>query len=154
MKKLRDIIAIVFIAWFALLPPDAQAQGGEKNQPRSAPQTLTPPLPPQQVNEGDVVRVDSDLVTLTATVTDARGRFTANLKRDDLAVYEDGERQELSYFNTGDRVPVSLGILFDTRGSMIDKIEGVEDAVTHFVKSKSNYPISQCGCGRSAAITL
>ncbi len=39
--------------------------------------------------------------------------------------------------NTGDRVPVSLGIVFDTSGSMIDKIEGVQDAVEHFVKSVS-----------------
>jgi hypothetical protein len=68
---------------------------------------------PQEVGEGDVLRIDTDLVTLTATVTDARGRYVANLKRTDFAVYEDGAKQELAYFGTGDRVPVSLGILFD-----------------------------------------
>ena len=82
-----------------------------------------------------MVRVDTELVTLTATVTDRGGRHVANLKQSDFAVYEDGARQELTYFNTGDRVPVSLGVVFDTSGSMVDKIEGVSDAVEHFVKS-------------------
>lgn len=97
----------------------------------------TPP-PSQEVDEGDVVRVDTELVTLTATVTDSRGRYVANLKQSDFTVYEDGAKQELAYFNTGDRVPVSLGIIFDTSGSMIDKIDGVRDAVEHFVKSVSS----------------
>lgn len=95
----------------------------------------TPPATPQEVSQDDVIRVDTELVTLTATVTDQRGRYIANLKQSDFTVYEDGVKQELGYFNTGDRVPVSLGIIFDTSGSMIDKIDGVRDAVEHFVKS-------------------
>ena len=86
------------------------------------------------VGEGDTIRIDSELVALTATVTDSRGRNVSGLKQSDFTVYEDGAKQELAYFNTGERVPVSLGILFDTSGSMIDKIEGVSDAVEHFVK--------------------
>ena len=102
----------------------------------SAQSGQTRPRPtPQEVGEDDVVRVDAELVTLTATVTDRRGRYVANLKQNDFAVYEDGVRQELAYFNTGDRVPMSLGIVFDTSGSMVDKIDGVRDAVEHFVGS-------------------
>jgi len=102
-----------------------------------------PPIPqatpqrPQELGEGDVVRIDTELVTLTATVTDPRGRYVSNLRRDDFTVYEDGVRQALAYFSSGDRLPVSLGILFDTSGSMVDKIEGVRDAVEHFVTSVS-----------------
>jgi Ca-activated chloride channel homolog len=110
------------------------AQAG-RPRPQQSPRQQHPPPTPQEVGEEDVVRVDTELVTLTATVTDRRGRYAANLRQGDFAVYEDGVRQELAYFNTGDRVPVSLGIVFDTSGSMIDKIEGVSDAVEHFVKS-------------------
>ena len=64
-----------------------------------------------------------------------RGRYVANLKQSDLTIYENGVKQELAYFKTGDQVPISLGILFDTSGSMVDKIEGVRDAAEHFVKA-------------------
>lgn len=101
---------------------------------QSGPPTPSP-TPGQGVGEGETVRIVTDLVTLTATVTDGKGRFRANLAQGDFTIYEDGVKQELAYFNTGDRVPVSLGIIFDTSGSMEDKIEGVQDAVLHFVKS-------------------
>lgn len=95
----------------------------------------TPPVTSQGIAPGDVIRIESELVTLTATVTDSRGRYVANLKQSDFTVFEDGVRQDLAFFGTGDRVPISLGIVFDTSGSMIDKIEGVRDAIEHFVKS-------------------
>ncbi len=127
MRLLVGIITVMLFAAMITFTPGVMAQS---RRPPS------PPLPPlEEVGQDDVIRVNTDLVTLTATVTDARGRFRADLKQRDFVVYEDGVRQELAYFNTGDRVPVSLGIIFDTSGSMIDKIEGVEDAVKHFVKS-------------------
>ena len=113
-------------------PSASRAQSGQR-----IPAPRPTPPPSQEVDEGDVVRVDTDLVTLTATVTDSRGRYVATLQQSDFTVFEDGVKQELAYFNTGDRVPVSLGIIFDTSGSMIDKIHGVQDAVEHFVKSVS-----------------
>lgn len=130
MRLLIGIFILALIASVIALTPDSAAQS--QSRPRQQPQA-TPT--PQQVGEGDVIRVDTELVTLTATVTDARGRYRVDLRQSDFTVYEDGVKQELAYFNTGDRVPMSVGILFDTSGSMIDKIEGVEDAVQHFVKS-------------------
>ncbi len=115
-----------------MVPSASSAQSGQR-----APTPRPTPPTSQEVEEGDVIRVDTQLVTLIATVTDSRGRYVANLKQSDFTVYEDGAKQELAYFNTGDRVPVSLGIIFDTSGSMIDKIHGVQDAVEHFVKSVS-----------------
>jgi len=126
--------AALVISGTILITSATPGQQPSPTRPRQQ-QKPTPSPPPQEVGEGDVVRVESDLVTLTATVTDSRGRVVADLKQSDFTVYEDGVKQELSYFSTGDRVPVSLGILFDTSGSMIDKIEGVRDAVEHFVKS-------------------
>ena len=135
MKSLAVTIAAILLgAALAAAPPSA-AQSSRAQQPPQTPPPRTPARQPQEVGEGEVVRVDTEIVTLTATVTDARGRYVANLKQTDFAVYEDGVKQELAYFNTGDRVSVSLGIIFDTSGSMVDKIDGVKDAVEHFVKS-------------------
>ena len=130
MRLLIGIFILALIASVITFTPDSAAQS--QSRPRQQPQ---PTPSPQQVGEGDVVRIDTELVTLTATVTDARGRYRADLRQSDFTVYEDGVKQELAYFSTGDRVPMSLGILFDTSGSMLDKIEGVRDAVEHFVKS-------------------
>lgn len=122
-------LVLVFIITVLAVRPSSVAQSQRQPQPQATPRRT------QEVGEGDVVRIDTELVTLTTTVTDARGRYIANLKQSDFSIYEDGVKQEVAYFNTGDRLPVSLGILFDASGSMVDKIDGVRDAVEHFVKS-------------------
>ena len=106
-------------------------------QPSSIPTPVISPTPTQKTKDDEVIKIDTNLVTLTATVADKNGRNRADLKQSDFTVYEDGTKQEIAYFNTGDRVPMSLGIIFDTSGSMEDKIEGVRDAVEHFVKGVS-----------------
>jgi VWFA-related protein len=74
-----------------------------------------------------------DLVNVSATVTDANGRFVRSLTRDDFVVYEDGVPQPVSYFSN-ERVPVSLGIALDTSGSMAgDKIRSAQDALNRFL---------------------
>lgn len=126
-------VVVLFQAIWVLSPvPVVRAQSVRPSRTPSASPT---PTPKKAGDSDDVIRVSTELVTLTATVTDQNGRRRAGLKQSDFAVYEDGAEQKLEYFNTGDRVPVSLGIVFDTSGSMEDKIEGVRDAVEHFVKS-------------------
>jgi VWFA-related protein len=74
-----------------------------------------------------------DLVNVSATVTDANGRFVRSLTRDDFVVYEDGVPQPVSYFSS-ERVPVSLGIALDTSGSMAgEKIRSAQDALNRFL---------------------
>jgi Ca-activated chloride channel family protein len=58
-----------------------------------------------------------DLINVAAAVSDASGRFVPGLTQDDFVVYEDDQPQEITYFSA-DRVPVSLGLVLDTSGSM------------------------------------
>ena len=58
-----------------------------------------------------------ELINVTATVSDGRGRFVSGLRQEDFRVYEDGELRPITHF-TAERVPVSLGIVLDTSGSM------------------------------------
>jgi Mg-chelatase subunit ChlD len=71
----------------------------------------------QQQGERFRFRTGVELVNVTATVTDRNGRFVPSLSREDFIVYEDDEPQAISHFNS-ERVPVSLGIVIDTSGSM------------------------------------
>ena len=58
-----------------------------------------------------------ELINVSATVTDRRGHFVTTLDQDDFLVYDDGEPQRITHFSR-ERVPVSLGIVLDTSGSM------------------------------------
>jgi VWFA-related protein len=58
-----------------------------------------------------------ELVNVTVTVIDASGRLVAGLTTDDFRIYEDGVPQTITHFSR-ERVPVSLGIVLDTSGSM------------------------------------
>jgi Ca-activated chloride channel family protein len=74
-----------------------------------------------------------DLINVTATVTDEDGRFVPSLTKDDFAIFENGRRQEISYFSS-ERSPVSLGILLDTSGSMTpDKMAAARSAIDRFI---------------------
>jgi VWFA-related protein len=70
-----------------------------------------------QQQEAFRFRTNVELVNVTATVTDTGGRFVSGLRKEDFELFEDGRAQPISHFNA-DRVPVSLGIVLDTSGSM------------------------------------
>jgi Ca-activated chloride channel family protein len=80
------------------------------------------------------VRVDVRLVNVIATVTDSRGRYVPNLTQDDFILEEDGKIQQISHFSQDRNVPVSVGILLDTSGSMDRKIRTAVEAVDRFIR--------------------
>lgn len=93
---------------------------------------LAQELPKPDASE-PVLKVDVSLVNLTATVLDAAGRPQPGLKKDDFLVFEDGVPQQIAVFSNVEDIPVSLGIVFDTSGSMVDKIDDVGDAIVHLI---------------------
>jgi VWFA-related protein len=80
------------------------------------------------------VRVDVRLVNVVATVTDNHGRYIPNLTADDFILEEDGAVQEISHFSQDQNVPVSVGILLDTSGSMDRKIRTAVESVDRFIR--------------------
>jgi len=72
-------------------------------------------------------------VRLNATVVDRDGRSIQTLTKDAFQVYEDGVPQTITSFRHED-LPVSLGILIDSSGSMYDKRVAVEEASLDLVK--------------------
>ena len=80
---------------------------------------------------GTVFRTGVDLVALNVVVTDAQEKFVTGLTVDDFAVYEDGVRQELSFFASRD-VPLDLALLLDTSASMSDKMQTMQEAAAGF----------------------
>jgi Ca-activated chloride channel family protein len=96
----------------------------------------TPPAgqqPPPGKDDAARFRGGVELINVTATVSDASGRFVPGLTQDDFEVLEDGVPQAVVYFSN-ERVPVSLGIAIDTSGSMEgEKIQSARDALSRFL---------------------
>ncbi len=94
------------------------------------------PTPPRQGDKkrGQIV-IDTDLVTLTLTVTDSYGRFVSGLGKDAFTVWDEKKRQRITFFSDSD-APVSIGILFDVSGSMSgDKIAKARHALERFINT-------------------
>jgi len=88
---------------------------------------------PLAAQDGFRFRSTTELINVTATVTDASGRFAAQLRKEDFVVREDGQRQQISHFSS-ERVPVSLGIVLDVSGSMAgEKFRAAQSALDRFL---------------------
>jgi Ca-activated chloride channel family protein len=85
---------------------------------------------------GDLpVIVNTDLVTLTVTVTDQYGRFVSGLNKSAFAVFDEKQPQDITFFSDDD-APVSVGVIFDLSGSMSgDKIRMAREALSRFIQT-------------------
>src|SRR5215467_12711943 len=90
--------------------------------------------PGLKVNHGKPIQVDVDLVLVPVTVTDDWNRIVTGLDKENFAVMEGNEVQQVRHFSSED-APLSLGVIFDMSGSMSDKIEKAREAVIEFMKT-------------------
>src|SRR5229473_6423212 len=89
--------------------------------------------PPDTVRRGNI-RVDSTLVLIPVTVTDPLNRFVTGLERENFRLFEDKSEQKLTHFASED-APLSVGLVFDTSGSMGSKLDKSRQAVGQFFKT-------------------
>lgn len=86
-----------------------------------------------QDQDDDVVRVNTDLVVLNATVLDKNGKFVPGLKRTDFQIFEDGAEQKLATF-TAEETPFAAAVLLDTSGSMETRLTMGRSAAIRFLE--------------------
>ncbi len=92
-----------------------------------------PVAPASQDDPAFRFRSGVDLINVSATVVDSNGRFVSGLRQEDFIVYEDDQPQAITHFSA-ERVPVSLGLVVDTSGSMAgDKIRSAREALGRFM---------------------
>jgi VWFA-related protein len=114
-------------------PPlaDAQASNAQVNiaaRPRPGEPAVAVALPKANI------RIDTNLVLIPVTVTDPLNRFVTGLDQEVFDVMEDNVKQKVVSFGSED-APLSIGIVFDTSGSMGPKLEKSRQSVTEFFKT-------------------
>jgi Ca-activated chloride channel family protein len=87
---------------------------------------------PVVAQDDDVIKVDSSLVVLNTTITDARGLPVAGLKQAQFKVFEDGQEQKIDFFDA-EKTPFAAVILIDTSGSMETRMSMARSAAINFL---------------------
>jgi Ca-activated chloride channel homolog len=90
------------------------------------------PAGPEEVEAGDVIRVNTTLVTIPVSVMDRDGRYVPNLQKDEFRLWEDGVEQEVAFFQSVDK-PFSVVLMLDTSPSTQFRLEDIQDAAISFV---------------------
>ena len=83
-----------------------------------------------------------DLVSLNITVADQTGRFVTDLEPTAFQVFEDGVKQEVTFFNRSN-LPIALSLLLDTSASMEDKLTTAQEAAVGFARKLRTLDLAQ-----------
>jgi len=137
------LIAVFAAMLFVRAGASREQEPGQQQRPRTVganQNTNKPAQPPQtnssgeEVDEGDVVKVDTQLVTVPAIVTDKNGRPISTLRMEDFTVLEDGKPQRLTNFATTE-APFEIALLLDTSGSTREELGLIRDAANAFLSA-------------------
>ncbi len=112
-------------------PPVLQGDisGGRQSAPQGS---SNEPDGPIDVGEGDVVRVDTALVTIPVSVMDRSGRYIPNLTKQDFHIFEDGVEHDVAYFASVEK-PFTVALVIDTSGSTQNRLDEIQEAAISFV---------------------
>jgi Ca-activated chloride channel family protein len=147
LNSLRLSAQLVLIL-FALACIGVPAFGQtDVNDVHVAPRAVEKPPDPPQPAKPDLLasttgmtahvrplKVDVDLVLVPVTITDPMNRLVTGLDKENFQLFEGNATQEIRTFSSED-APVSLGVIFDSSGSMSSKMDRAKDAVMEFFKT-------------------
>src|SRR6185503_4231922 len=116
-----------------------QAQQLPSPSPSPPPSLTTPPTATnsavqsaEEVGEGEVLRISSNLVSVPVSVMNRQGQYVVDLQQRDFRVFEDGKEQSIVHFSNVDQ-PFSVVLLIDTSGSTAPFIDQIKGAAKAFV---------------------
>jgi len=120
MKKWQNrLTSLWLVAALVMIPSGVKSQHPAKGSNRT---------------DEAVMKIRTDLVSLSVVVTGREGRLIPGLQRDDFEVYENKVRQQIEYFSDEDQ-PATIGIIFDMSGSMKGRIPQSRNALQYFAEA-------------------
>jgi VWFA-related protein len=104
----------------------------------SAPQSSTPTQPQQDQQQPpqsqQPLKVQTTLVNVFVTARDKKNGIISDLTQNDFKVFEDGQEQKVAFFSKEVNMPITLGLLIDTSGSMYNVIGAEQDTASRFLR--------------------
>ena len=120
-------------AFLLLLTLNSFVQAQQSPSPTPSPAATKPTVQSaEEVGEGDVLRISSNLVSVPVSVMNRQGQYVVDLQRQDFRVFEDGKEQPIVHFSNVDQ-PFSVVLLIDTSGSTAPFIDQIKGAAKAFV---------------------
>ena len=109
-----------------------ESKKSKKDSPKQNQTAASTPAADTAAGDEDVVKVETNLITIPVSVRDRNGLYVPSLQQKDFKIFEDGKAQEVAYFGTTDS-PFTVVLLIDVSPSTEFKIEQIQDAATAFV---------------------
>ncbi|MFN6964223.1 MAG: VWA domain-containing protein [Pyrinomonadaceae bacterium] len=110
-------------------PPVLRRRDGADAPAVAAP---TPPVGTPVDDDDEVIRVDTNLVTMPVSVLDRDGRFVSGLRQQDFKIFENGVEQRIEQFQTVEQ-PFTVILMIDVSPSTQWQIEDIQNAAITFV---------------------
>ncbi len=146
MKKAILLATAVFIAanFAAILaqsrpPVISGSQKANKRPPETVTAKATPtppdnnqPNPAEPLSDDEVIKIDTNLVTIPVKVSDRNGRLIAGLKKENFKVFDDSVEQEITYFSN-EAQPFTVALILDMSYSSKFKIGEIQAAAYAFI---------------------
>jgi Ca-activated chloride channel homolog len=145
MKAITAALLLIFIAGLAAQPSRAQSSTATMPPPPPMPQKHSNAAKPsaakpaataqaegEEVGDGDVLRVTTNLVSIPVSVMDRDGRYIFDLRQEDFQIYEDGVEQQVAHFSSVEQ-PFTVVLLMDSSSSTISYLDQIRDAAAAFI---------------------
>lgn len=130
-RKITRLIIPAFLFFIGIEPALISRADRSVSLTRLGSESFVTPRPNAQ-DQDDVIKVNTDLVVLNATVLDKAGSFVTGLKLSDFHVFEDGAEQKIATF-TAEETPFAAAILLDNSGSMESRMTLGRGAAIRFL---------------------
>ena len=110
------------------------ADGTSRRAPSGVTQSPAPPQDQQPPQATQTLKTQTTLVNVFVTARDKKNGIISDLTQNDFKVSEDGQPQEVAFFSKEMNMPITLGLLIDTSGSMYNVIGAEQDTASRFLR--------------------
>jgi Ca-activated chloride channel family protein len=145
---------------------ESQQESKPASKPETKPDSQTPPLQTQQQPkqdpqkppepEAEPIRINSNLVAVPVSVTDAQGNPIRNLRAEDFQLEEEGTPQQIQTLGEPGKTPIELALLFDVSRSVRNRFDFEREAAGRFLREvlKPGDAVSVFSIGSSPRLSV
>ncbi len=114
------------------VPPQSSNEKSNKRDPAPGPTPTPEPDAGEVEDSGEVISVDTRLVTIPVRILDRKNRFIGGLLKENFTIFEDNVEQEVAYF-TNEAQPFTVALVMDMSYSATFKIDEIQNAAIAFI---------------------